>query len=171
MKKGVVWLTGLSGAGKTTIANNLVAALRKNDCYPILLDGDIIRAVLQHNGFDEISRKEHNRMVGRLAKLLEQHQHLVIVALISPYREIRDEIRKRCDRFIEVYVSTDLETCSKRDSKGLYKKAIAGEISNFTGISAPYEKPLQPELELSTSLLTQEECTKLLLNYLNNSKT
>ena len=127
--------------------------------------------MLQHNGFDENSRKEHNRTVGRLAALLEQHQQLVIVALISPYRDVRDEVRKLCDRFIEVYVSTDLETCRKRDSKGLYKKAIAGEISNFTGISAPYEKPLQPEIELSTSLLTQEECTNLLLNYLNNSKT
>ncbi len=166
MKKAVVWLTGLSGAGKTTIANQAAAALRQKNCDPIILDGDEIRAALQQHGFDPASRKEHNLMVGRLASSLEAKNQLVLVAMISPYSEIRAAARNYCERFIEVFVSADIETCKKRDPKGLYKKALAGEIAEFTGISAPYEKPLHPELELNTAVLSAEECTTVLLNYL-----
>jgi adenylylsulfate kinase len=93
-----------------------------------------------------------------------------VVALISPYREIRDQIKSLCKNFIEVYVATDLETCKARDPKGLYKKALAGEIDNFTGISAPYEIPLQPEIIVNTALLTQEAATNILLTYLQTNE-
>jgi adenylylsulfate kinase len=166
MKPMVIWLTGLSGAGKTTIANNLSHALRLENNHPVVLDGDIMRTVLQTQGFDEMARKSYNYTIGRLAAALEAEGHLVIVALIAPYREVRDEIRKMCKRFCEVYVSTDLETCIQRDPKGLYQKALAGKIEDFTGITAPYEAPLNPEIRLNTSLLTKAECTQILIDYI-----
>jgi adenylylsulfate kinase len=168
IKAGVLWLTGYSGAGKTTIANNIVSSLQQKGGSPIFLDGDVMRAILKHNGFDERSRKEYNLLIGQLVSLLESNNQFVIVALISPYREIREEIRRLCKRFIEVHVSADLETCKARDPKGLYKKALAGEINNFTGISAPYEMPLQPELVLNTAVLTETDSTNILLDYLQN---
>lgn len=168
MKPMVIWLTGLSGAGKTTIARNLINALRVQRINPVTLDGDIMRFILQNQGFDENSRKEYNATIGRLAASLEADGHVVVVALISPYREIRDNIRNLCKTFCEVYVSTDLETCKLRDPKGLYKKALAGEIEHFTGITAPYEPPLNPELELNTTTLSEEECTQILIKYINS---
>ena len=170
MKSGVLWLTGLSGAGKTTIANNIISSLKQKNYRPILLDGDVMRSILKQRGFDEQSRKEYNLLIGQLASLLENNNHFVVAALISPYRKIREEIKGLCKHFIEVYVATDLETCKARDPKGLYKKALAGEIENFTGISAPYEIPLQPEIILNTALLSQAAANNILLTYLQSNE-
>ena len=168
MKPMVIWITGLSGAGKTTIARNLIRELRMQQINPVTLDGDIMRFILQNQGFDEQSRKEYNATIGRLAASLEANGHVVVVSLISPYREIRDHIRSLCKNFCEVYVSTDLETCKQRDPKGLYKKALAGEIENFTGITAPYEPPLHPDIELNTTVLSEDACTQTIINYIRS---
>lgn len=169
MKPGVIWLTGLSGAGKSTIANKLSNHLRTEGCKPIILDGDVMRTILQQHGFDEHSRKEYNRTIARLACYLQLNGHMVIVALISPYQKIRDEAREICPNFFEIHVAADLETCIQRDTKGLYAKALRGEIADFTGISAPYEAPLNPELVLNTATCTVGECIDEIVNLLNRN--
>ncbi len=153
----VIFLTGLSGAGKTTIANALQQKLLSEAIEPEMLDGDEIRKTIQLTAFDEESRKKHNLNVGSLASQFELQGKLVIVSVIAPYADVRKQIRNMCLYFIEVYVSTDLQTCIKRDPKGLYKKAINGELKDFTGISAPYEIPQHPELILDTALLSVDE--------------
>ncbi|MFN8288696.1 MAG: adenylyl-sulfate kinase [Chitinophagaceae bacterium] len=162
----VIFLTGLSGAGKTTLARQLNQRLHQEGHQPVVLDGDEIREVMRVTGFDEASRKNHNLSVGALAALLERQGHMVIVALIAPYNEIRSQVRAMCRRFMEVYLSTDIKTCMERDTKGLYKKAIAGEIKEFTGISAPYEPPQHPELVFDTAAITVEECAATIIRYL-----
>jgi adenylylsulfate kinase len=159
----VVFLTGLSGAGKTTIANKLVEKLKEKKITPVLLDGDEIRKAIQVTGFDEASRKKHNLSTGTLASLLEAQGHIVITALIAPYEDVRQEIRKLCNCFYEIYISTDITVCIQRDPKGLYQKAISGEIKDFTGISAPYETPQNPELVLDTALLSVDECASKII--------
>lgn len=166
-KPAVIFLTGLSGAGKTTIANALTKKYFGLGIKVISLDGDEIRRYTRANGFDEDSRKIHNLNVGSMAALLESQGHIVIVSLISPYSDIRDEIRKLCENMIEVYVKTDIDTCIERDPKGLYKKAIAGEIKDFTGISAPYFPPLHPEITLNTASMTVIECRDIIFNYIH----
>ena len=131
-----------------------------------MLDGDEIRHAIKQFGFDEDSRKKHNLNIGYISSLFEKQGNIVIVSLISPYDDIRNEIRKMCANFVEVYVATDLETCINRDPKGLYKKAQAGEIKDFTGISAPYFPPLNPEIIINTSNLTISECSNLILNFI-----
>ncbi len=153
-KPAVIWLTGLSGAGKTTIAHALIQQFKNKSITPVLLDGDEIRHAIKQNGFDEESRKKHNLNVGFIASLFEKQGNVVIVSLISPYDDIRNEIRLMCSNFIEVYVATNLEVCMQRDPKGLYKKAKAGEIKDFTGISAPYYPPLKPEITIDTFNVT-----------------
>jgi adenylylsulfate kinase len=153
----VIFLTGLSGSGKTTIAKALVEKYKKKAVVPVLLDGDEIRKVIHQTGFDEESRKKHNLNVGYMASLLESQGKVVIVSLISPYSDIRNEIRAMCKKFIEVYVCTDINVCIERDPKGLYAKAIAGEIKDFTGISAPYFAPEDPEVLIDTNVLTVRE--------------
>lgn len=162
----VIWLTGLSGSGKTTIAKSLQIALQIRGIEPVMLDGDEIRNSMQLRGYDEQSRKTHNHYVGYMASIFEKRGHTVIVALISPYAEIRNQIRSLCNRFIEVHVSTQLETCIQRDPKGLYKKALAGELKDFTGVSAPYEAPLHPDISLDTATTHLDECTDQLLDLL-----
>jgi adenylylsulfate kinase len=162
----VVFFTGLSGAGKTTIAKVLVNQLQKRGAKPVLLDGDEIRLAFQLSGFDEASRKKHNLNVGALAALLESQGHIVIVSLIAPYDDIRKHIRGSCRRFIEVYVSTALSLCMERDPKGLYQKAIRGEIKDFTGISAPYQPPTNAELVLDTAILSPDQCAGKILSLL-----
>jgi len=156
-KPAVIFLTGLSGSGKTTIAKALVEKYKKKGVTPILLDGDEIRKVIHQNGFDEESRKKHNLNVGYMASLLESQDKVVIVSLISPYIDIRNEIRGMCKKFVEVHVSTAIEICIQRDPKGLYAKAMAGEIKDFTGISAPYYAPEKPEVLLDTAVLSIRE--------------
>lgn len=165
-KPRVIWLTGLSGSGKTTIAKSLQIALQMRGVEPVMLDGDEIRATMQLRGFDEQSRKTHNHYVGYMAAVFEKRGHTVIVSLISPYAEIRNQIRTICQNFLEVHVCTALETCIQRDPKGLYKKALAGEIQDFTGISAPYEAPTQPDLSLDTAAIHLDECTEQLIQLL-----
>ena len=170
VKPAVIWLTGLSGSGKTTIANSLADQLRKRSFNPVLLDGDEIRDLFKINGFDEDARKTHNLNIGGISSLLERQGNIVIVSLISPYIEIRDEIRKKCNNFIEVHVATSLDTCIKRDPKGLYKKALLGHIKDFTGISAPYYPPLKPEVTLDTSTMTADDCSKRILTFLKEQE-
>lgn len=165
-KSSVIWLTGLSGSGKTTIAKSLQIALQMRGIEPIMLDGDEIRAVMQLYGFDEQARKTHNHYVGYMASIFEKRGHTVIVSLISPYAEIRNQIRSICQNFMEVHVCTPLETCIERDPKGLYKKALAGEIKDFTGVSAPYEAPTQPDLSLDTATTHLDQCTEQLIQLL-----
>lgn len=166
----VIFLTGLSGSGKTTIANKLSAVLKEKDITPVLLDGDEIRNILQVTGFDEASRRKHNLSVGALASLLEKQGHLVIVALIAPYSDVRNHVRAMCNNFTEVYLSTDINICIERDTKGLYKKAIAGEIREFTGISAPYQPPLNPELVLDTAMMSVEEAAEKIISCIQNRR-
>ena len=162
----VVFLTGLSGSGKTTIAKTVIEKLKKKGLAPLLLDGDEIRNAIKLTGFDEESRKRHNLNVGYMAKLLEAQGKIVIVSLISPYDDIRNQIRSMCSKFIEVHVATDIKVCMERDPKGMYKKAISGEIKDFTGISAPYFPPQNPELVLDTASMSATECAVKIINQL-----
>ena len=168
-KPTVIWFTGLSGAGKTTISLDLMRRFNSDLIHPILLDGDNIRSIIPNIGFDEDSRKKHNLTVGKMASMLEKQGNIVIVSLISPYIDVREEIRNQCENYIEVYVSTDFETCKNRDTKGLYQKAISGEISNFTGLTAAYDIPLLPELTLDTTELDLESCSKLIYEFYQKS--
>jgi adenylylsulfate kinase len=160
----VIWLTGLSGSGKTTISHLLAQELKKLDVRVEILDGDIIRQQLANElGFSKQDRHENIRQIGFVAQLLSRNGVVVIVAAISPYREMRAEVRRMTNNFIEVFVNAPLALCEQRDVKGLYQKARAGKLQNFTGVSDPYEVPLNPELECNTdreSVL--ESCTKIL---------
>ncbi len=169
-QKGVaIWLTGLSGSGKSTIAVELEHALIENKHQTYILDGDNIRHGLNKNlGFSPEDRTENIRRIGEVAKLFTEANIITIAAFVSPYREDRDNVRKLLDHgeFIEIYVKCSLEVCEARDTKGLYKKARTGEVKDFTGISAPYEEPLNPELTIDSSKLSVEASTRAILNYL-----
>ena len=142
-----VWFTGLSGAGKSTIAHILERELRARGMKVEVLDGDVVRTHLSKGlGFSKEDRDTNIRRIGWVCEVLSRNGVVAIAAAISPYRAIRDEIRARIPNFIEVYVQAPLEVLVERDVKGLYKKALAGEIANFTGISDPYEPPLNPEV-------------------------
>ncbi len=157
---GVVWLTGLSGAGKTTTARALAAVLRAENRAVCVLDGDALRRGLCSDlGFSTADRQENIRRVGEVARLFADAGLICVVALISPYRRDRDRARAAAPpgRFIEVYINAPLAICEQRDPKGLYARARAGELLEFTGISAPYEPPLQPEVELLTGEWTVNE--------------
>jgi adenylylsulfate kinase len=159
-----VWFTGLSGAGKTTISRAVEQRLKSYGQKSEILDGDIVRLNLCKGlGFSKEDRDENIRRVGFLANLLTRNQVTVLVSVISPYRDVRQEVRERIVNFVEVYVNAPLEVCEQRDVKGLYKKARAGEIKNFTGIDDPYEPPLNPEVECRTDLETQEESASKVL--------
>jgi len=146
----VLWLTGLSGAGKSTIAHGVHQRLNAMGVPTELLDGDAVRSLLP-TGFSRAERDLHIRRVGFLASRLEQHGVTVICALISPYAESRAWVRQQCRRFVEIHVSTPLEECERRDVKGLYAAARRGEIASFTGVGDPYEPPVAPELTIDTS--------------------
>ena len=146
-----IWLTGLPAAGKTTIARALEGELRKRGKSVEVLDGDIVRANLSKGlGFGRKGRDANIRRIGFVSKLLTRNGIATIVGAISPYRDVRDEIRKSIEHFVEVYVSCPLDILIERDPKGLYAKALRGEIANFTGISDPYEEPLRPEVIVYT---------------------
>ena len=162
MKRGQIgvtlWFTGLSGAGKTTISQAVEKELRLLDYKVESLDGDVVRQNLTKGlGFSREDRDENIRRIGFVANLLTRNQVIVLVSAISPYREIRTEVRDRIGNFIEVYVNAPLEVCEERDVKGLYKKARSGIIKNFTGIDDPYEPPINPEVECKTDSETLEQ--------------
>jgi len=153
-----VWFTGLSSAGKTTIANEVHRRLLSRQLRAEVLDGDILRRHLCSDlGFSKEHRDTNIRRIGFVAELLSRNGVIVLVAAISPYRAIREEVRSRIPRFAEVYVNAPLQVCEGRDVKGLYKKARAGELLHFTGIDDPYEPPLSPELECHTNLESVSE--------------
>ena len=154
----VVWFTGLSGAGKSTIANALQAELARRGRQAELLDGDEVRTHLSKGlGFSKEDRDTNIRRIGYVARLVARSGGVAITAAISPYRDVRDEIRAQTPGFVEVFVRCPLETLVERDVKGLYRKAIAGEIANFTGVSDPYEEPLNPDVVCDSSKETVEQ--------------
>lgn len=162
-----VWFTGLSGAGKTTITRAVEQKLREAGYRIEILDGDIIRENLTKGlGFSKADRDENIRRIGFVAQLLTRNGVIVLVSAISPYRTVRDEVRQKIGDFVEVFVNAPLATCEERDVKGLYKKARAGEIKQFTGISDPYEPPLNPEIECRTDLEELEESVNKVLTTL-----
>jgi adenylyl-sulfate kinase len=153
-----IWFTGLSGAGKSTLANALEAELRQRGRRVEVLDGDVVRENLSKGlGFSKEDRDINIRRIGFVAHLLTRNGVTVLVSAISPYREVRDEVRAMIGRFIEVHVDCDMDELVRRDVKGLYKKALAGEIANFTGVSDPYEEPLDPEVIVDSSVETVDE--------------
>jgi adenylyl-sulfate kinase len=162
-----LWMTGLSGAGKTTIAKIVEAELKARGLKIERLDGDVVRQSLTRDlGFSKEDRDKNIERVMFVAKLLSRNGVGVIASFISPYRAVRDMVRRETTNFIEVYVQAPLEVCIQRDVKGMYAKALAGEIENFTGISDPYEEPLNPEIVLHTDRETPEESAARLIAYL-----
>ena len=163
-----LWFTGLSGSGKTTITTHLVKEFRRRGSKLEVLDGDIVRENLSKGlGFSKEDRDTNIRRIAFVADLLSRNDVPVITAAISPYREIRDEARKKMgERFIEIYTQAPLEVCEERDVKGLYAKARAGEIKEFTGISDPYEPPENPEILIETDKQSPEESAQQILDYL-----
>ena len=162
----VLWFTGLSGSGKSTIANNLDDKLNALGKRTYILDGDNIRLGLNNDlGFSPVDRKENIRRISEVAKLFADSGAIVMTAFISPYKNDRDAARKLIGNdFNEIFMDTQLEECIKRDPKGLYKKAFSGEIKNFTGIDAPYEKPSAPELTVKN--LSVVDSVNLLLKFM-----
>jgi adenylylsulfate kinase len=171
MKSGfVLWFTGLSGAGKTTIANNVEPELERRGFIVEHLDGDIVREHLSKGlGFSKEDRDTNIARIGWVASRVARAGAVVIVSAISPYEEMRRHARSLVQQhapFVEIYVATSLEECVRRDPKGLYARALAGEIEDFTGVSAPYEEPLEPELRLETAGRTPAESSATVLDRL-----
>ena len=165
MQKGfTLWFTGLSGAGKSTLADLIAEELRRRGLRVEILDGDEVRTNLSKGlGFSKEDRDTNIRRIGFVCHLLTRNDVIAIAAAISPYRAIRDEVREMVGQFIEIYVRCPLDICIQRDVKGLYKKAIAGELPQFTGISDPYEEPFHPELVLETDRESPEESAALVI--------
>jgi len=164
-----LWFTGISASGKTTLSQKLYSHLKSRGLKVELLDGDLIRAVFNQDlGFSPEERNIQVRRLGIISHLLNKHDIIAIVGAISPYAAARAKNRQIIDRYVEVFCSCPLEVATSRDPKGLYAKALAGEISNFTGISAPYEPPETPEIIAQTHLETIEESTANILTYLEN---
>jgi adenylylsulfate kinase len=162
-----VWTTGLSGSGKTTIAKALEKKLRERGVSVEILDGDIVRTNLSKGlGFSKEDRDINIRRIGFVANLLARNGVIAITAAISPYREVRDEVRETSERFVEVYVNAPLEVCESRDVKGMYAKARAGEIKGFTGIDDPYEEPLKAEVICNTASETVDESADKIIAFL-----
>jgi adenylylsulfate kinase len=153
----VVWLTGLSGSGKSTIGRALAARLAAGGARVEYIDGDSIREVFPNTGFSREERNAHVKRVGYLASRLEHHGVVVVCALISPYADARNDVRRMCRNFLEVHVATPIEECERRDAKGLYARARRGEIRQFTGIDDPYEAPESPALTLDTTRIGVED--------------
>jgi len=153
----VIWFTGLSGAGKSTLADRTFEYLTQKGYKVQRLDGDIVRRVFPKTGFTKEDRDNHIKRVGFLASILEKNGVIVISSFISPYRDTRQFVRNLCTRFVEVHVKASLQACEQRDPKGLYKKARAGEIRQFTGVDAPYEPPENAEITIDTDHDSSEE--------------
>ena len=169
-KSILLWFTGLSGSGKSTIANCVEQELHKNSIHTYTLDGDNIRKGLNSDlSFSPKDRKENIRRIAETAHLMIDAGLVVIAAFVSPYRNDRDHIRNIVgdDNMVEIYINTSIEECERRDVKGLYKKARKGEIKNMTGISAPYESPLHPDIQINTEEVTVVDATKQIINFIN----
>jgi len=171
-KPCIVWLTGLSGSGKSTIANALEVKLHSLGYHTYLLDGDNVRHGLNKDlGFSEEDRVENIRRIAEVAKLFMDSGNITITAFISPFvadRELARGLVEK-DEFVEVFVDTSLAICEQRDPKGLYKRARKGEIKNFTGIDSPYERPTKAEINLKNDKMPVEESVKIIIEYLKNS--
>ncbi len=165
MNSPVIWLTGIPGSGKTTIGLELQKFYEKKGLLIEILDGDEIRKTLSKDlGLSPEDRKEHNRRVIFVAQILAKNGITTIVPLISPYRETRAFARKEIPNFIEVWIKASVDECIKRDPKGLYKKALAGEIKNLTGLQAPYEEPENPELIIDTEKHSVDESIEMIIS-------
>lgn len=165
----VVWFTGLSGSGKSTIANVLEQRLFERGIKTYILDGDNIRKGINNDlSFKPADRTENIRRIAEIANLMVDAGLVVLAAFVSPYKKDRESVRTivKDINFVEVYVSTDLEECERRDTKGLYKKARTGEIKNMTGISAPYEVPQSPDVEINTKIYSVDDSVNLILEYI-----
>lgn len=172
MHKGfILWFTGLSGSGKSTLAEKIIPIFKDRGYKVELLDGDEVRTNLSKGlGFSKEDRDTNIRRIGYVARLLSRNGAIVITAAISPYAEIRDEIRAYCEHddvpFVEVFANATIEALTERDPKGLYKKALSGEIKNFTGVSDPYEAPEKPEIMLRTDHETIDQSMEKIMSYL-----
>ncbi len=168
MHKGfTLWFTGLSGAGKSTLAGQVAAELRRRGLKVEILDGDEVRTNLSKGlGFSKEDRDTNIKRIGYVCKLLTRNGVVAISAAISPYKEIRDYNREQIGQFVEVYVKCSIEELTRRDVKGLYKKALAGEIKNFTGVSDPYEPPVNPEIVVDSGSQGEADSLRTILTYL-----
>ena len=167
----LIWFTGLSGSGKSTLSNSVEQLLFNEGFYTYALDGDNVRKGICNNlSFSPEDRSENIRRIGELAKLMLDAGLIVCASFVSPFEKDRILVKQivGADNFIEIFVSTSLEECEKRDTKGLYAKARSGEISDFTGISSPYELPLHPDLEIDTAKLSIEESAKKVFSLITN---
>ncbi|MCP9469332.1 MAG: adenylyl-sulfate kinase [Nitrospira sp.] len=168
-RSAILWFTGLSGSGKSTLAHAVEDRLYRRGCRAFVLDGDNVRHGLCGDlGFSVRDRQENIRRVGEMAKLFLEAGMIVLTAFISPYRADRERVRKMVKEgeFLEIYCNAPIEVCEARDVKGMYKKARAGEIAEFTGVSSPYEAPERPDLVVETGRLDLEECIRLVMNEL-----
>lgn len=168
----LIWFTGLSGSGKSTIANAVETALFEKGIHTYTLDGDNVRKGLNNNlTFSPDDRTENIRRIAEVAKLMVDAGLVVLAAFVSPYRKDRGNIRQIVGEtnFIEVFINTPVEECERRDVKGLYAKARAGEIENFTGISAPYEKPIAANIEIDTSKVTVSEAVAIIMKHIDST--
>jgi len=163
IKPLVLWFTGLSGSGKSTISRWVADRLRAQGYRVEQLDGDTVRHIFPNTGFTRPERHEHLKRVGYLAGKLEKNGVFVVASFVSPYEESRQTVRAMCENFVEIFVDTPLEICEQRDVKGLYGKARRGEIRNFTGIDDPYERPTSPELVLTTTEQSVEDAGRKVL--------
>jgi adenylylsulfate kinase len=169
-KGHVLWFTGLSGSGKSTVASAVERELHQRGVRTYILDGDNVRTGLNSDlDFSAASREENIRRIAHVSGLMKDAGLVVLSAFVSPYQKDRDYVREVAgDDFSEVFVSTPLEVCEQRDVKGLYAKARAGEISNFTGISAPFEEPTKPELDVPTHTMSIEQAAMMVVDYIIN---
>ena len=162
----LLWFTGLSGSGKSTIANAVEVALSSKGIHTYLLDGDNVRMGINSNlSFSPEDRTENIRRIAEISKLMVDAGLVVLASFVSPYREDRENVKKIVGyaNFVEIFVNTPIEECERRDVKGLYEKARRGEIENFTGVNAPYESPLTPEIEVDTTKMKVEEIVDVVL--------
>jgi adenylyl-sulfate kinase len=163
-----VWFTGLSGSGKSTLAELLVEVLERRGRRYELLDGDVVRTHLSKGlGFSKEDRDTNILRIGWVAERLTYHGAVVLVSAISPYRDVRDAVRRRIPRFVEVFVSCPVEVCAQRDVKGLYEKAFRGEITGFTGVDDPYEPPERPEVVVETDRMSPQQCLEVIVSTLD----
>ncbi len=166
----VLWFTGLPASGKRTLAESVYNFLKDKSFNVERLDGEKVREIFPATGFSKEERNRHIKKIGLLASILERNKIIVVASFISPYKESRDFVRNFCKNFIEIYVNTPLSVCEQRDSKGMYRLARQGKISNFTGINDPYEAPRDPQITINSQEVSSEEGLRQILDYLKKNK-